>query len=311
MSENNEKQLQNSKQDGQFLSDLLQRAKDFYRRAQSFDPSSYQQAYLRIFSWTSFLLVLAIFLFGIWAGFSLGTLKEDIELSQIKQSETDFLFSDLISDFQDTTNQLRQEYNNEQISLATIDDFQLIIDEISRVKVNSLQEKSLIDQSIASNLILVQRASSIFLAAMIGLIALMFVNLVLVTWSDFRVRRELRTLRNEWMEKGVKTGILKTTETLDLDPSVLRNIMSWMYNYGHNQKDADEAFNLFTQLIARFSFLNFHPAGNIGEEVVFDPLLHRNIESDIKPGDIGYISETGWILDNELIRKPLVVRRGV
>jgi hypothetical protein len=150
--------------------------------------------------------------------------------------------------------------------------------------------------------------TALFVIAVLIFLALC-INTLLIAWADYRTNRELRRLQKEWHEKGIKTGILKTTEALDLDPSVLRNIMSWLYDYGHDNKDADTAFDLFTQLIARFSFLNFHPVGEIGEQVSFDPRIHRNTEVDIHLGDIGYIYETGWMLDDEIIRKPLVTRR--
>lgn len=162
--------------------------------------------------------------------------------------------------------------------------------------------------NLQSNIKNIQLAVNIILITVIPLVVVLLLNITLIVWSDFRTQREVQSLRDEWLEKGIKSGILKTTETLDLDPSVLRNIMSWLYDYGHNNKDVDAAFDLFTQLIARFTFLNFHPIGQIGEQVVFDPNLHRNIEANIHPGDAGYIYETGWILDNEIIRKPLVVR---
>lgn len=151
---------------------------------------------------------------------------------------------------------------------------------------------------------------TIIVVIMLVMVFFASIAVLLSVASDFlerrRLSREIKKLQREWHEQGIQTGILKTTETLDLDPSVLRNIMSWIYDYSQGYKNPDAAFDLFTQLIARFSFLNFKPIGQIGEIVNFDPHIHRNLDPNVNPGDRAIIVETGWTLDQKIIRKPLI-----
>lgn len=300
-----------------------------FQRIRNSDPTTRQQTYMRRLLLTSLIVAVAIFGMGIWVGTSFNNLQQQITQSQLIQQTADNEFFTHLTGLQNGLQSLQVRLDNNQFNAATIDEYQVLLDQwiqAQETDVGGLQATLglLVEGRVAAQgknvnqFSMIQKTlgdiKNLLIAAFISLVSLVVllaINSALIAWSDFRTRRELKSLQDEWHEKGIKTGILEATKALDHDPSVLRNIMSWMYNYGNNRSDVDSAFDLFTQLISRFSNLNFYPIGQIGEQVKFDPHRHRHTEFNIHPGDICYIHETGWMLDDEVVRKPLVIRRGL
>jgi hypothetical protein len=147
--------------------------------------------------------------------------------------------------------------------------------------------------------------------------AISFFGLIATLFSfgeEGNANRELqnfiRRLRSNERNDALIEGVVQAVKALDQDPSVLRNITNWLYDYQAGVKDIEAAFDIFMQLITRFSSINLLPVGEIGQRVMYDPQKHRNYYTHLLSGSPAVI-ELGWVLrkenkENLVIRRPLV-----
>ena len=108
-------------------------------------------------------------------------------------------------------------------------------------------------------------------------------------------------------EKGYVLGQRDSIKQIVLKSDVLDQIQSWLYVHG-KEKDGSQSVRMFSLLLKELQRLfGLHPV-SVGTLVKFDPAQQQAWEQ-IYPGEDAIVVESGWVLDSETIKKPVIIRR--
>ncbi len=123
----------------------------------------------------------------------------------------------------------------------------------------------------------------------------------------FSTHNQVKAALKNNFEQGKVKGNQDFARILDKNPSVLLNMLNWIYLSQKGKSNPETALRIFEQFFIRAQEkMGLQPYGLIGEILKFDHQRHDNQSAGVKQGDKVRVIETGWTMGNTIIRKPMV-----